>query len=644
MTCCALFWTFSSARSDLEATLSSYTSRGVQPPPEALLQAAEALQARGWLTLQVSHDIGLDGTTKARLTDHGHAVAVALARFEQKRRQRDPFNLPCRCTGGELTPEDRQLIFPPREPRPLVVQTRPMFGGPRSLYESWLAALPPDRRDIAANYRATVLDMVTAYPLPELKKSGKPDKLTQAFHALQDEWNALRRVDTGRIQAGFYATELAHSKDAAVNNDGLAVCGNALMGLEADMPDSADSGAALRSLLRLYDGRRRPGCGAPTRPTDRQRAALDWPAQALEAFPRWLAWFGQPPVSEPLDSPDAIARAAGPWAEWEGRNLALAAVVSFLETSGVQTPDGHPFDVRAWLKDLGWAWTAASVKDTTEAAGVLAAVLELPVDDRPAFPALSAGERRLYEVMAGQALGQALQLDSAAFWDEFQMCAFDGADHFEMAPADTWGFGDTSQRNLRVETPEDNPEAESESRPEAGPSVPASRPPASAGPVIVLADWKAVANGKSAPAESPAPAASLTAPLLVVTGIAEPPALPPAPAGPALSAPVTPPLPQPMAGVSPAPAAPKPTRPACRTKPAPAPSPVAPGAGPDQACTLTCNGLGRLKLENGQQASSISWIGALTFVGEETTVEAVKHRFGQDLRKRRPGRRWSVTR
>jgi hypothetical protein len=104
-------------------------------------------------------------------------------------------------------------------------------------------------------------------------------------------------VDTGRIQAGFYATELAHSKDAAVNEDGLAVCGNALMGLEADMPDSADSGAALRSLLRLYDGRRRPGCGAPTRPTDRQRAALDWPAQALEAFPRWLAWFGQPPVS-----------------------------------------------------------------------------------------------------------------------------------------------------------------------------------------------------------------------------------------------------------------------------------------------------------------------------------------------------------
>jgi hypothetical protein len=59
---------------------------------------------------------------------------------------------------------------------------------------------------------------------------------------------------------------------------------------------------------------------------------------------------------------------------------------------------------------------------------------------------------------------------------------------------------------------------------------------------------------------------------------------------------------------------------------------------------LTCNGLGRLRLEHGKRAVSISWLGALTFVGDETTVAEVKRRFGQELRTRRPGRRWAVIR
>ena len=609
------FIDFDERRVRLTAMLSSYTAAGVEPPPEALLETAHSLEARGWLTLQVSRDDHLYGATQASLTDNGYAVTAALARHEQARRQHDPFNIPCRqynAATGLLTAEVRAIIFPPREPQPPVIQTRPMFGGPLEKYAAWLATLPADRREVAARYRAVVLSMVKAWPLPELSRSGKRDKLTQSFHAAQDKWNELRRGDTGRIQAGFYANELAHSRDADRYEHGQPVTGNALMGLEAEIPGDADPRAGLRAHLRLNDNRRRPAFGAPTRPTERQRSALDWPAQALESFPRWLAWLMQPPQSETLGTPAAITRASGQWAEWEGRNLALSATVDFLQAAGVQTPAGAPFDLRAWLTELGWQWTAPAIRDAVEAAGVLAAATRYALDERPPVLALSAGERQLYEAMAGQALGQALDLDSAAYWDKFQICPFDGADHFELAPPDAW---ELQTVKLPIAHYEGDDEAESKS--EVAPSVAAPPPVTSDGPVIMRGDWKAIAAGKPHAVNPPTPTPttdSMASPLTV----------------PVLISVMSPPLPLKAAATS----APK--------KPAkPSKTPI---AGPRQPCTLTCNGLGRLRLEYGKRAVSISWLGALTFVGDEATVAEVKRRFGQDLRKRRPGRRWAVIR
>jgi len=399
---------------------------------EADMDTARRIEANGWGHIGSTPNRFLSpGGERLTATQAGERVIRALAGADAREHARRPFEhegfeSTCRSS---LTPEDWRALFD-RPQVPLVRQTRPMYGGTTAEYEAWLAALPAPQAKVAAAYRRAVL-AAARVQLPTEQMMG-------AIKAAITEWVDQRMDEVQTIRGE--TTDLAR---------------HALMGIEDDL--SGETRSSFPPLRPWSKIKKFPGGLAPVKPSPRQQAALEWPCEAEEDFAAWLGRMAAQPPAVSVDTPETVTETSGVWYDWAGRQESILAVLAYLERATVQTPDGLPFNARAWLEEIGWSWTAESVREVCEAAGFLQAHRRYPHGERPDLMPLTAGESALYRAMAGQAIGQALGLDSAGYWDRFRVPPFSG------------------QPEIALDTPRDE---------EPGPET-AGEPPAEPEPVLM---------------------------------------------------------------------------------------------------------------------------------------------------------------